>query len=87
MANRKTTMEIQGKQLSAASHQVCSAAMQMCCYRSIDFSHSQSKVGLNDWKINKEANKIATIFVDHYSTLDYIYSYESTSAEDTIKAI
>jgi hypothetical protein len=29
---------------------------------------------------------VATIFVDHYSDLDYVHVQESTSAEDTIEA-
>jgi hypothetical protein len=29
---------------------------------------------------------VATVFVDHYSDLDYVHIQESTSADDTIEA-
>ena len=37
-------------------------------------------------KLTTSRFKVATIFVDHYSALDYVHVQESTSAQDTIEA-
>ena len=37
-------------------------------------------------KLTTARYKVATIFVDHYSDLDFVYIQESTSAEETINA-
>ena len=36
-------------------------------------------------RLTRDRYKIATIFVDHFSDLDYVHVQETTSAEDTIE--
>jgi len=43
-------------------------------------------VGQTTGKLTKSRYMVATIFVDHYSDLDYVHVQASTSAEDTIEA-
>ena len=43
-------------------------------------------VGQTTGKLTTARYKVATIFVDHYSDLDYVHVQESTLAHDTIKA-
>ncbi len=43
-------------------------------------------VGQTSGKLTKARFMVATIFVDHYSDLDYVHVQESTSAVDTIDA-
>ena len=43
-------------------------------------------VGQITGRLTKSRYQVATIFVDHYSDLDYVHVQESTSAEDTIEA-
>ena len=41
-------------------------------------------VGQTSGKLTTARYKVATIFVDHYSDLDYVHVQESTSATETI---
>ena len=43
-------------------------------------------VGQTTGKLTKQRLYVATIFVDHFSGLDYVHVQESTSAEDTLEA-
>ncbi|MDA3833359.1 MAG: reverse transcriptase domain-containing protein [Spirochaetales bacterium] len=42
-------------------------------------------VGQTTGRLTTSRYRVATIFVDHYSDLDYVHVQESTSAEDTIE--
>ncbi len=43
-------------------------------------------VGQTTGRLTTSRFRVATIFVDHYSDVDYVHLQESTSAEDTIEA-
>jgi hypothetical protein len=43
-------------------------------------------VGQTTGRLTTSRYKVATVFVDHYSDLDYVHIQESTSADDTIEA-
>ena len=49
-------------------------------------SQTPGLIGQTTGKLTTSRYHVATVFVDHYSRLDFVYIQESTSAEDTIEA-
>ena len=49
-------------------------------------SHLPGLVGQTTGRLTTSRYKVSTIFVDHFSDLDYVHVQESTSASDTIEA-
>ena len=49
-------------------------------------SGTEGLIAQTTGKLTKARYKVATIFADHYSDLDFVHMQESTSAEETVDA-